>query len=117
MSIQKTYALILGSVLAIVGVWGLFSDSILGLFSVNLFQSILHLVAGAFGIYAGLKGTGHIYNMVLGWIAVALAVLGYIPGSKDLLLEFLNINVWTTHLHLAIGVLTLAVYYATKNQG
>ena len=36
--------------------------------------------------------------------------------NKDLLLEFLNINVWITHLHLAIGVLTLAVYYATKNQ-
>ena len=116
MSVQKTYALILGLVLAIVGVWGLFTDSVLGFFSVNLFQSILHLVAAVFGIYVGLKGNGHTYNLVLGWIAIMLAVLGYVPGAKDILFIYLNINTWTTHLHLAIGVLTLAVYYATKNQ-
>ena len=116
MNVQKTYALVLGLVLAIVGVWGLFSDSILGLFNVNLYQSILYLVAAAFGIYAGVKGTGHTYNLVLGWIAFVLAVLGYVPVAKDLLLEFLNINIWTTYLHLAIGVLSLAVYYATKNE-
>ena len=91
MSVQKTYALVLGLVLAIVGVWGLFTDSILGFFSVNLFQSILHLVAAAFGVYVGIKGTGHTYNLVLGWIAIMLAVIGYISSAKDVLLIYLNI--------------------------
>src|SRR3989338_10454783 len=113
-NVQKTYALVLGLVLAVVGVWGLFTTSILGLFGVNMFQSVLHLIAAAFGIYAGTKGDGTTYNQVLGWIAVVLAVLGFIPGVNDLLLQLLNINTAITVLHLAIGVVSLGVYYGVK---
>lgn len=114
-SVQKTYALVLGLVLAIVGIWGLFTNSILGLFGVNLLQSILHLIAAAFGIYVGLKGEGPGYNMSLGWIGVALGVLGFIPGVKTLFLSLLNINAATTVLHLVIGVVSLAVAYGVKD--
>ncbi|HLC19611.1 MAG TPA: DUF4383 domain-containing protein [Candidatus Nanoarchaeia archaeon] len=113
-NVQKTYALVLGLVLAVVGVWGLFTTSILGLFGVNVFQSVLHLIAAAFGIYAGTKGDGTTYNQVLGWIAIVLAVLGLVPGVKDVLLSLLNINMAITVLHLAIGVVTLGVFYGVK---
>lgn len=114
MSIKKTYALVLGIVLAIVGILGLFTEAILGIFGVNLFQSVLHLVAAGFGIYAGTKGDGMSYSMIIGYIGVALAVLGFIPGVKDLLLTLLNINTATTLLHLVIGAVSLAVHYAVK---
>src|SRR3989344_1276301 len=103
-SVQKTYALVLGLVLALVGVWGFFTNSILGILGVNPLQSVLHLIAAAFGIYAGTKGDGTTYNQVLGWIAVVLGVIGFIPGVNDLLLQLLNINTAITVLHLAIGV-------------
>jgi len=114
MGVQKTYALVLGVVLAIVGVWGLFSDMILGIFGVNMLQSVLHLIAAAFGLYVGTKGEGPGYNMVLGWIAIVLAVLGFIPGASGLLASLLNINMATTVLHLAIGVVSLGVTYGVK---
>ena|SRR3989344_5137281 len=113
-SVQKTYALVLGLVLALVGVWGFFTNSILGILGVNALQSVLHLIAAGFGIYAGTKGDGTTYNQVLGLIAIVLGVIGFIPGVSDLLLRLLNINTAITVLHVAICVVTLGVYYGVK---
>lgn len=111
---QKSYALILGIVAAIVGVWGLFSEMILGIFGVNLLQSVVHLITAGCGIYAGTKGEGKTFNMLLGWIALALGVLGFVPGVKDLLTSLLNINAATSVLHLAVGIVSLGVYYGAS---
>lgn len=110
---QKTVALIFGIVLLVIGVWGLFTDSILG-FGVNILQSVLHIIAGIFGVYVGLKGEGPGYNATIGWIGIVLAVLGFIPGAKDLLADLLNVNMATTWLHLVVGVILLAVYYGAE---
>jgi hypothetical protein len=110
-NVQKTYALLLGIVLAIVGIWGFFTSSILGIFGVNALQSILHLIAAAFGIWVGLKGEGPGFNVSMGWIGIVLGILGFIPGIKGLLLSLLNINTGITWLHLAIGAVSLGVYY------
>lgn len=112
--IHKTYSLVLGIVLGIVGIWGFFSSSVLGIFGVNALQSVLHVIAGAFGIYSGTKGEGHQYTMVIGWIAVVLGVLGFLPVTGDLLLSLLNINTATSVLHLGIGVVSLGLIYGVK---
>lgn len=117
MGAQKTFALILGIVLLLVGILGFFDNSIVGdagLFGTNTFQDILHLVAGAFGVYVGTKGMGPGYNQTIGWIGVALGVLGFIPGVSDLLLSLLNINTAITVLHLVIGAVCLVVYYGAQ---
>ncbi len=114
MGVQKTYALILGIVLGLVGVWGFFTESILNIFGVNVLQSILHVIAGIFGIYVGTKGMGRGFNSTIGWLGIILGVLGFIPGISDLLMSLLNINMATTWLHLAIGVVSLAVTYGVK---
>ncbi|MEK6890097.1 MAG: DUF4383 domain-containing protein [Nanoarchaeota archaeon] len=108
---QKTFALVLGIVLLLVGVWGFFTDSILGI-GVNAAQSVLHVIAGIFGIYVGTKGMGPGYNSSIGWIGIVLAVLGFVPYTAALLGTLLNVNMATTWLHLAIGVVALGVYYS-----
>lgn len=112
--VQKTYALILGIVLAVVGIWGLFTQSILGLFGVNTTQSVLHIIAAIFGIYVGTKGEGPGYNSSIGWIGIVLAVLGFIPQTGALLLQYLNVNTATTWLHAVIGVVSLIVAYTAE---
>ncbi len=117
-NIQKTYALILGIVLALVGIIGFFDNPLVGangFFMVNAAQSVLHLIAAAFGIYVGTKGEGPGYNMSLGWIGIVLGVLGFIPTVDQLLADWLAINMNITILHLVIGIVSLGVYYGVKD--
>ncbi|MBI2670402.1 DUF4383 domain-containing protein [Candidatus Woesearchaeota archaeon] len=114
-NVQKTSALILGIVLLVIGLWGLFAQTIIW-FGVNILQSVLHLIAAGFGIWQGTKGDGKLYNMIIGWIGVALGVLGFVPGVKDWFLSLLNINMATTWLHLVIGVVFLGIGYGVKSK-
>ncbi len=109
MSASKTWALILGIVLTVIGVWGFFTSSILGIFGVNAFQSVLHVIAGVFGLYVGTKGEGPGYTKTIGWIGILLAILGWIPATAGLLASLLNINGATTWLHAVVGVISLFV--------
>src|SRR3989338_5925751 len=115
MSAQKAFALILGIVLLLVGILGFISaNGLVGedaFFGSNAIQNILHLIAGAFGIYAGTKGKGQGYNSIIGWIGVVLGVLGFIPGITEVLADLLMINTEITILHLAIGIVSLLVYF------
>lgn len=116
-STQKTFALILGIVLALVGIIGFFDNPLVGdtgFFGTNTYQDVLHIIAGLFGIWIGTKGEGPGYNMTIGWIGIVLAVLGFIPGVKELLLSLLNINTNITVLHIIIGIVALLVYYTTS---
>lgn len=118
--VQKTFALVVGLVLLIIGLWGLFigTGNLWGAFGVNVLQSILHIIAGVFGVYVGTKGEGPGFNASIGWIGVVLGVLGFIPAighsSGDLLNSLLNINPAITWLHLVVGVVALVVYYGAK---
>ena len=115
MGFQKTWALIVGIILAIIGIWGLFTTSILGI-GVNMTQSIIHLLGAIFGIYVGLKGTGKTFNMVIGIIGLVLGILGFVPGAKDLLVSLLNCNMASHILHLAVGIISLIIYFAVKEE-
>ncbi|MGV8142463.1 MAG: DUF4383 domain-containing protein [Candidatus Pacearchaeota archaeon] len=117
MGAQKTFALILGVVLLLVGILGFIDNPLVGdsgLFGTNTMQDVLHLIAGAFGIYVGTKGMGPGFNMTIGWIGIVLGVLGFIGPIADLFASLLNINTAITVLHLAIGVVCLLVYYGSS---
>ncbi|MEK6819546.1 MAG: DUF4383 domain-containing protein [Nanoarchaeota archaeon] len=114
---QKTFALILGIVLLLVGILGFIDNPLVGdagFFGTNTIQDVLHLIGGVFGIYAGTKGQGKGYNMILGWIGLVLGILGFIPGIDSLFAQLLNINTEITVLHLVIGIVCLGVYYMSK---
>ena len=92
---QRTFALVLGIVLLLVGILGFIRNPLVGedsFFGTNAVQDVLHLIAGFVGIYAGTKGTGKGYNLTIGWIGLALGILGFIPGVDGVLATNLNIN-------------------------
>jgi hypothetical protein len=115
-STQKTFALILGIVLLLVGIAGFFDNPLIGeggYFGSNATQNVLHIIAGLIGVWVGTKGAGPGYNMSLGWIGVVLGVLGFVPTVKELLADFLMINAQISVLHVVLGIIALAVYYGT----
>lgn len=114
---QKTFAFILGIILLLVGILGFIENPLVGEgspFGTNTIQDVLHLIAGAAGIYAGTKGTGKGYNLTIGWIGLTLGILGFIPGIDALLGTYLSINTEITILHLVIGLVSLGVGYKAK---
>jgi len=116
MGAQKTYAFILGFLLVIIGIWGFFTESILGIFGVNTLQSVIYIIAGLFGLYVGTNGEGPEYNSMLGWIGLLLGILGFIPGVDTILANLLKINTEISVLHLVLGVITLSVYYGASKK-
>ncbi len=114
MEIQKTYAMVLGAVLVLLGIVGFVQAPILGIFGVNTAQNVLHLVGGAVILWFSYKGAGKSTNMWLGVVALVVGVLGLVPIAKDLLASIFAINAAITYLHLAVGVVSLAVAYGVK---
>lgn len=114
MEVQKTYALVIGAVLLLVGLLGfVMSSPLLGLFGVNTLQNILHLLGGALGLYFGYKGNAKNFNLGLGVVAIIVALLGFLTPA--LVESLLNINAATTWLHVLIGATALGVGYCVKD--
>ena len=112
--VQKTYAMVLGVVLVLLGLVGFFNNPVLGYFGVNAAQNLLHLVGGAVVFWFGYNGGAKSTNMWLGIIALVVGVLGLVPGANTLLASVFNINMAITYLHLAVGVVSLGVAYGVK---
>lgn len=115
------YARIFGVVLTLVGILGLLvttdqdtTSQLLG-FEVNLTHNLVHLATGVLGLVAGfsLLVWARTYAIVLGVVYTALAIWGFIVGDGfDPFGLFGEIDMADNVLHLAIGVLGIAAYFA-----
>lgn len=119
------YARIFGAVLTIAGIAGLAIntdqksvESLLGL-DVNLTHNIVHLASGVLGLVAGFAALAwsRMYALILGIIYTVLAVWGFTAGNTfDPFDLFVRINMADHILHLAIGVLGLAAWIASRTK-
>jgi len=108
--VQKTYAMVIGAVLVLLGLVGFVNAPILGIFGVNLAQNLLHLVGGGIIIWQAGKKT----NMWTGIIALVVGVLWFVPGASGLLASIFAINAAISYLHIAVGIVSLGVAYGVK---
>ncbi len=114
--VQKTYAMVLGAVLVLLGLVGFVNAPIiLGIFGVNAAQNVLHLVGGALGLWLATKGSGKAFNMWTGIIALVVGVLWFAEGlDGGLLNKIFGINAAISYLHILVGVVSLGVTYGVK---
>jgi hypothetical protein len=103
--------MVVGVVLVLLALYGFFvgTANLLGIFGVNMLQSIIHLVAGGLLIWLA----GRTATMWLGWIALLVGVLGLVLPA--LMASLLNVNMAITYLHLVIGVVSILLYYLVKD--
>lgn len=122
--VQKTYAMVIGAVLVLVGLVGFVSNPLVGvpasssatspLFGANTYENILHIVVGALGLWFGMKSSAKSYNMGLGIGAAVVGLVGLVPQGLAVLFSVFAINTTITYLHLAIAVVSLGVAYGLK---
>jgi Domain of unknown function (DUF4383) len=118
----RLYATLIGGVLVITGIVGFFYsasfgtpgnvDEALGLFAVNAWGNVFHVLTGAIGLlvagYAARR-----YALWLGILYLALAAWGFTIGSGDAILGFFPVNTADDVLHLVLGLLGVAAALAT----
>jgi Domain of unknown function (DUF4383) len=113
----RLYATVVGTVLTIAGIIGFFYsssfgspgnvDEVFGIFAVNGWHNVLHLVTGLLGLAAA-GYAARTYALAFGLLYVVLAIWGFIIGGGDSILGIIPINAEDNVLHLIIGVLGLA---------
>ena len=112
--VQKTYAMIIGVVLVLLGLVGFVNHPILGYFGVNTAQNILHLVGGALILWLSMKSAKSV-NMWSGVLALVVGILWYAEGlDGGLLASIFSINAAISYLHIAVGIVSLGVAYGVK---
>jgi hypothetical protein len=106
--------LILGSLPA--GVVGPFAGLLLGLFAVNWFHSLAHLLIGAAGLAVHRnRGASLSYALALGIAFAGLFVLGLIFGL-NFLGGLMPLNGSDDVLHILTALIAFGVYFASRGR-
>lgn len=106
----NTLALIFGVLYFLVGVVGFVlapsGGVILGIFAVNTFHHVFHIVLGGLGLGAGWLGRGRLYCRIGGVVFILLGVFGLImPPLMAALMAHPTADILTDNLlHLMTGI-------------
>ena len=118
--VQKTYAIVIGAVLVLLGIAGFVPNPLVGnassaIFGVNVAQNVLHLVGGALILWLASKGSAKPTNMWVGIVALVVGILWFAESlDGGLLARIFGINANISYLHIAVGVVSLGVSYGVK---
>ena len=110
---QKTWAIIVGIVLLLVGVLGFVMTSpLFGYFAVGTLHNVVHLVTGAIFLWAGFGGFAKSANKWLGVIYILIGIVGFFVALT--FLEMTAGNDPDNWLHLAIGIVSAGVGFMAE---
>ena len=122
----QLYALVIGLTLVVVGIAGFFytasfstgdgteRDAVLGIFDVNGWHNLVHIATGAIGLaVAGIYGAARSYAIGLGAAYLLIALLGFLAGDGEELLNLIPVNTEDNFLHLLIGIAGVGAGLAT----
>jgi hypothetical protein len=118
----RLYATLVGGTLVVVGIIGFFYsasfggpgtvDSVFGIFAVNGWHNIVHILTGAIGLLVAGYAARE-YALGLGVVYTLIAIWGFIIGDNESILGFIPVNTEDNFLHLLLGILGLAAGAAT----
>ena len=110
----RRYAQIIGVVLILVGIVGLVlgNELFLGILNIDIVEDIVHLITGGIYSYVGFGrtdlATARNVVLALGVIYLVVGILGFVVPMMFGLIPH-GYTIFDDLLHLALGVLSLAV--------
>jgi len=117
-----------GATLVLAGIVGFFYsasfgspgdvDAMFGIFDVNGWQNVVHILTGSVGLVAFAAGAGPArqYALVLGAAYLVIAVWGFVTGGDDSILGIVPVNTADNVLHLLVGLAGLAAGLAAPEK-
>jgi len=119
----RLYASVVGALLTILGIVGFFYsgsfgspgevDRALGLFDVNGWGNVLHLVTGLVGLVAA-RYVARAYALGAGVLYTVVAIWGFAIGGGEAILTIIPVNAPENVLHLLLGLAGLAAAAASR---
>ena len=115
----QVYSLVFGATLLLAGILGFFyssafgtpgeTDAVLGIFEVNGWHNIVHLLSGVAGLaLAGSAAGARTFALGFGIVYLAVTIWGFAVGDGGEILGFLPVNTEDNFLHLAISLAGIA---------
>jgi hypothetical protein len=100
------------------GVWGLFSPTVFGILTTNRAHALVHLVLGGSGLIAWRTGHRKSYFGFLGSLLFVGSVLWFLPATRALPHDLLNVNgaVAAVNFFLSLLALTIAVTETSRRR-
>src|SRR5882762_2962914 len=112
-TLAKTYVVLSGAILLVVGVVGLFRHEMFNL-TFPPAHNIFHLVSGAIALWAALgkrEDGSRRFGLIFGTIYTLVAIAGF-AGVRDFGALQLDLNTHFNFIHLGVGLLSLAAGFA-----
>ncbi len=103
------FAIVIGTFLLVEGIWGLTSPIVFGVLTTNLTHAIIHIVLGLIGIVTGWRGRARGFCIFLGILLLAVGLLRFVPGVRDIIISLLNVNIAVAWLNIIVGAVALLV--------
>ena len=113
----QVYAAVIGAALLLAGIAGFFynasfgsgdgtdRDAVLGILDVNGWHNVVHIATGALGLaVAGSYGAARGYAIGLGLVYLVIALLGFIAGDGEEILNLIPVNTEDNFFHLLVGI-------------
>jgi hypothetical protein len=124
----QAYALVIGATLVVVGIAGFFynasfgtgdgtdRDAVLGILDVNGWHNVVHVLTGAVGLaVAGAYDGSRVFALGFGAVYLVVALLGFLAGDGDEVLNLIPVNTEDNLLHALIGIAGVAAGLATPS--
>lgn len=104
----RTFTLVLGVVLLLVGILGFVLNPegglLLGIFQVDGTHNLIHIASGVAGIAMAYAGASRLFCQIFGAVYLLVGILGMVVAAPDgMLLGLMHVNGADNILHLAIG--------------
>ncbi|MGB7786219.1 MAG: DUF4383 domain-containing protein [Salinimicrobium sp.] len=110
------YAVAIGILLLIQGLWNLIDPPFLGIFTSNVLHAVIHVVLGIIGIWTGWRTGAYGFCLFLGILLLGVGILYFIQGIGPILEDLFNLNSAVAWLNIVIGAISLLFALGGRKQ-
>lgn len=107
--VPRQFAVVVSAFLIVEGIWELFSRVVFAVFTSNPVHGVIHILLGVVGILASAKGHAAAFLTFLGGLLLVVGVLWFIPATRDLPENLLNVNRAVALFNVILGGVALLV--------
>ena len=107
--VPRQFTFVVGLFLVGEGIWELFSPVVFGVFTSNQLHGAIHIVLGLCGLAAAAKGHASAFLTFLGALLILVGVLWFIPATRRIPEDMLNVNRAVAVFNVILGGVSLLV--------